>query len=244
MRIAAISDVHGNLGALDAVLADIARRGVDATVNLGDLLSGPLQPRETADRLIALDVPTIRGNHERQLLTLTTDMMGASDRYAAEAIRHDQRDWLLSLPPTLQMWDDVLLVHGTPDDDLQPFLETVDERGCRPATLHEATQRAGRTDAALVLCGHTHLPRSLRLDDGRLIVNAGSVGLQAYEEDRPYPHRIENGTPQARYVIVERGPSGWSAEFIAVDYDWDAAAALALRNGREDWARALATGRL
>jgi predicted phosphodiesterase len=56
MRIAAISDIHGNLGALDAVLADIGRRGVDVTVNLGDILSGALEPSATADRLIELDL--------------------------------------------------------------------------------------------------------------------------------------------------------------------------------------------
>ena len=68
MKIAVISDVHGNLLALQAVLADIARQGVDQTVNLGDLLSGPLQPFETAELLMAEALLTIRGNHERQLL--------------------------------------------------------------------------------------------------------------------------------------------------------------------------------
>ena len=60
MRIAAISDIHGNLDALDAVLADIALRGVDVTVNLGDIVSGHLQPRATAARLMGLGLPTIR----------------------------------------------------------------------------------------------------------------------------------------------------------------------------------------
>ena len=81
MRIAAISDIHGNLGALDAVLDDIARRGVDVTVNLGDIVSGHLQPRATAQRLMALDLPTIRGNHERQVLG-DPARMGASDAFA------------------------------------------------------------------------------------------------------------------------------------------------------------------
>lgn len=68
MKIAIISDIHGNLLALQAVLADIALQGVDQTVNLGDSLSGPLQPAETADLLMAKDFVTIKGNHERQLL--------------------------------------------------------------------------------------------------------------------------------------------------------------------------------
>ena len=69
MTIAILSDIHGNIAALDAVLADIAARGVTRIVNLGDILSGPLFPGETADRLMAMNLPTIAGNHERQLLT-------------------------------------------------------------------------------------------------------------------------------------------------------------------------------
>ena len=62
MRIAAVSDIHGNLFALDAVLADIERRGVDLIVNLGDIVSGPLLPRETAERLMSLEL----ADHPRQ----------------------------------------------------------------------------------------------------------------------------------------------------------------------------------
>jgi predicted phosphodiesterase len=68
MLFAAISDIHGNSAALDAVLADIARRGVERVVNLGDALSGPLDPAGTADRLLALDLPTVAGNHDRTLI--------------------------------------------------------------------------------------------------------------------------------------------------------------------------------
>ena len=66
MRLAILADIHGNLLALEAVLADVATRHVDLTVNLGDLVSGPLQPRETADLLMSLNLPTICGNHERK----------------------------------------------------------------------------------------------------------------------------------------------------------------------------------
>ena len=96
MKLAAISDIHGNLGALEAVLADIERRNVTVTVNLGDILSGPLQPRETAERLMELDMPTIAGNHERQVLMHVPEKMGASDRYAHERIGEVQRAWMES----------------------------------------------------------------------------------------------------------------------------------------------------
>lgn len=244
MRIAVMSDIHGNLWALDAVLADIARRNADVTVNLGDILSGPLLPAETAERLMALGLPTIRGNHERQVLEHDPARMGASDLWAHEHIAPAQREWIASLPASMRLQDDVLMVHGTPGSDLVYWMETVDPAGQRMATYAEVLERAGDAQASLILCGHTHVPRSVLLDDGRLIVNPGSVGLQAYDDDLPYPHKAENGSPHARYAIVERTASGWTVEQYAVNYDWKAAAEVAQRHGRPDWAFALRTGRM
>ena len=82
MRIAIISDIHGNLPALEAVTKDIGRRGVDSIVNLGDSLSGPLLPLETAQFLMAQDWVHLAGNHERQLLTLGSGQRGPSDEFA------------------------------------------------------------------------------------------------------------------------------------------------------------------
>ncbi|HEY1151637.1 MAG TPA: metallophosphoesterase family protein [Pseudoduganella sp.] len=244
MRIAAISDIHGNLWALEAVLADIGQRGVDMVVNLGDILSGPLMPRATAERLMALNFPTIAGNHERQVLQGDPSTMGASDLFAHQDITDEQRDWMRLLPKCLRVGEDVLLVHGTPDSDLIYFMETVTEQGARPSSHNEVLERAGNADASLILCGHTHLPRSMRLDDGRLIVNPGSVGLQAFSVEQPFPHKAENLTPHARYCIVERGAAGWSVAQHAVAYDWDSASDLAVRNNRPEWAFALRTGRM
>ncbi|MTW11574.1 metallophosphoesterase [Pseudoduganella eburnea] len=244
MRIAVMSDIHGNLWALDAVLSDIARRQVDVTVNLGDILSGPLQPAETADRLMQLDLPTIRGNHERQLLQHDPAIMGASDRWAHDHIAPGHRKWIASLPPSMHLQKDVLLVHGTPGSDLVYWMESVDPAGQRVATYDEVLQRAGDAQASLILCGHTHVPRSVLLGDGRLVVNPGSVGLQAYHGDLPHPHKAENGTPHARYAIVEQSGPGWTVEQYAIAYDWNAAAGVAQRHGRPDWAFALTTGRM
>lgn len=243
MKIAAISDIHGNLAALDAVLADIQLRGVDQIVNLGDICSGSLFPRETADRLMSLGFPTIKGNHERQILTMPVEQMGASDRYAFETLTPLHLAWLKSLPPTLRLSDEVLLVHGTPDSDLSYFLETVGPEGLRRATHSEIKDRAGAADVSVILCGHTHLARVETLDDGRLIVNPGSVGLPAYSDDRPYPHVVEAGSPHARYAIVSRDGTNWSAQMHCVEYDWEQAARVAEENGRHEWATALRTGR-
>ena len=255
MKLAAISDIHGNLPALDAVLADIAAQGVERIVNLGDILSGPLWAAATADRLMALNLPTIAGNHERQLLTQSRDRMSAADAHTDDELQPGHRAWLASLPTTLQFSDEVLCCHGTPTSDLTYFLETVEpgfavvgrgHNGVRAATLAEATERAGGAMQGvaygLILCGHTHVPRVLRLADGRLIVNPGSVGLPGFDDDHGHPHVIENRAPHARYALLERGPAGWSVALRAVAYDWDAVAQRADRESRPDWAGALRTG--
>jgi predicted phosphodiesterase len=70
MRLAIVSDIHGNFKALEAVVQDIERRSVDAVINLGDSLSGPLMPKETAQFLMAQNWTHLAGNHERQILEL------------------------------------------------------------------------------------------------------------------------------------------------------------------------------
>ena len=242
MKIAALSDIHGNFGALDAVLDDIRRQGADVIVNLGDIVSGPLYPAETVDRLIPLAFPTIKGNHERQLLAADLSRMRASDRFARGALRTGHLAWIEALPATLRLDGNVLLVHGTPQDDLTFFLETITPDGCRPATPDEVSLRAAGVDASLILCGHTHIARSVKLADGRLIVNPGSVGLQAYTDTEPFPHRIETGSPHARSAMVTSTPRGWETEFRQVEYDWNSAADRAAANGRPEWETALRSG--
>jgi putative phosphoesterase len=243
MRIAVMSDIHGNVAALEAVLGDIRRHGVDLTVNVGDSLSGPLYPRETADTLLALDLPTVRGNHDRQLVMLPPEEMGPSDLYAHACLNDTHRRWLAAQPVTLRLASDVFVCHGTPASDSDYFLEQVGPSGARCASPVEIEVRAGTCDAALILCGHTHLARSVRLPDGRLVLNPGSVGLPAYADDKPYPHVMEAGTPHARYAIAcRRGDGAWTAQFKRVRYDWTQTARIAARRGRCDWAVALRTG--
>jgi len=256
-RLAAISDIHGNLPALEAVLADIAMQGVEVVVNLGDILSGPLWAADTADRLMALDLPTIAGNHERQLLTQPRERMSASDAHTHDELLPRHRAWLAGLPPMLALSNEVFCCHGTPTSDLVYFLETTlagfegtgrGANGVRAATLGEATERAGTALAGapdgLILCGHTHVPRCERVADGRLIVNPGSVGLQAYSDEHPHVHIIETGSPHARYALLTLDAGGWRADLRSVAYDFEAAAAQAEQNGRPDWAEALRTGRM
>ena len=264
-RLAIVSDIHGNLPALECVWAEIEREGAGLVVNLGDIASGPLWPRETVQWLMAREAAepgrwrTIAGNHERQALGSDVSRMGASDAYAARALGASERAWLGALPTTQWLADDVLLCHGTPASDLVYFMETVipgfgvdGQRGVRAASLDELATRAAEMpagdtrsglSAALVLCGHTHVPRAMAVPGGPLVVNPGSVGVPAYDDIHPHPHWIENGSPEARWALVERGPHGdWHVQLRATPYDWRAAAARAQANGRGDWADALGTG--
>lgn len=249
MRLAILSDLHGNLPALEAVLAEVQRWGAETVVHLGDLLSGPLWPAATCDRLIALDALAIAGNHERQVLTLPRERMGASDAHAAAELTPRHRHWLAALPATRALGDGVWCCHGTPTSDLQYWLETVDPAapgGVREATEAEAQARAvGRpADAQLLLCGHTHQPRLRLLPDGPLVLNPGSVGLPAFDDDHPTPHHMETGSPLARWATAERRDAGWQLTLQATPYDHEAAARQAERHHRPDWADALRRGRV
>ena len=242
MRIAVVSDIHGNLPALEAVLRDAKRRGVDTTINLGDSLSGPLLPRETAEFLMARNWVQLAGNHERQIISDRPEDRSEVDVYARSQINATMLAWIASLKPVRRFDDDALLCHGTPASDSEYFLETVDSQGIRAASATEIEERLGTTDAMLVLCGHTHTPRAARGRGGALLVNPGSVGLPAYDDLQPYPHVVATGSPDARYAIVERGKEGWSAALIAVPYDHEAMAKLARQRGMSDWEHALRWG--
>jgi hypothetical protein len=132
------------------------------------------------------------------------------------------------------------------------MLETVELDGSRPATHAEIEARAatpGAPAARLIACGHTHVPRLVQTASGCTIVNPGSVGLPAYEDDHPMAppeqpavYYVETGSPHASYAIVEDVGTGWDASFHRVRYDWESAAVCAARNGRPEWAHALRTG--
>lgn len=238
-RIAVLSDIHGNLPALEAVVTAAEAKGCIRFLNLGDILSGPLWPAETADFLIRRDWPTIAGNHERQVLTLLPERMGASDAFTAPLLSDAHRAWMASLPASLAL-PGMLLVHGSPRSDVEHFLHSVDPDGIREATDAEIAERLGDAPAPLTLCGHTHVARVTQVAGGRTVANAGSVGLQAYDDDHPIPYRVENGDPRARFAIVEAG----EVTIHTVAYDHESAAAKAERDGRPDWAMALRTGRM
>ena len=247
MRIAIIADIHGNLLALEAVLADLARRGgADRIVDLGDCVSGPLWPAETFARLEMIGALTVRGNHDRRAALDPPDAMGPSDRFASERLTEPQRDWLAGLPLCIEVARSVLAFHARPDHDERYLTEIIVEGGLLRAPLAKIGKRLTGLDPSfrLLLSGHSHRPELLRLPDGRILFNPGSVGCPAYRDDTAPAHVSESGSPLARYGLVQLHPANApvSIEQHAVGYDHEAAARRAAENGRPEWAHALRTG--
>ncbi|MEF2072775.1 metallophosphoesterase family protein [Consotaella aegiceratis] len=242
-RFAAIADIHGNADALAAVLDDIVRVGIRDIVNLGDHFSGPLAADQTADLILARDMISIRGNHDRWLLDRRLEDMGPSDRAARGQLSDAHMGWLRGLPSSQTIGDAIFLCHGTPRSDTTYWLEQVLPDGQVVARGREAIEaEAAGIGASLILCAHTHLPRRVELADGRLVVNPGSVGCPAYDDDLPVYHLMQSGTAAACYAVFEKAGDGWLTSFRHVPYDTTRMAALAEAAGRPEWARAVATG--
>jgi predicted phosphodiesterase len=242
--LAVLADIHGNTPALNAVLADTTRRGVARLVNLGDTFYGPLDPGGTWEVLKDLDIPAVLGNQDRILLDAAGPM---ADQPAFGATRAalgpSGLAWLRRLPATRVVDEAVFLCHGTPADDTAYLLEDV-SGGLpvqRPCTAMAADLAWVPPGCSLVLAGHSH-HQGMTVCGGMTVVNPGSVGLPAYDDDAP-PHAMASGSPHARYALVTPARQGWTVEFVRVEYDWRAAAELARMNGRPDWAQWLLTGR-
>ena len=242
MRVAVLSDIHGNADALQAVLADVKRRGPDAIVNLGDCFSGPLDVVRTHELLSGAAITaTVRGNHDRALLDPAA--MDGWDRMAAPKVTAGLRDWLAALQPTAVL-DDIFFCHATPQDDTSYWIDAYTDDGmARRAELAGIEEKAAGISQKVMLCGHTHVARMLHLPDGRLIVNPGSVGSPGYVDDAPRDaRRVSAGTPAASYATLDRIAGRWSASLHLVPYETGPAVALAQAHGAADWVRALSTG--
>jgi predicted phosphodiesterase len=238
MRIAAISDIHGNALALQAVLADARARGFDLMVQIGDAVSGPLWPRETADILRGLDAVHVRGNHDVSLHSPEVYAPGRADRYALSVLDADTIEWIRSWPSRHAIGDDVLCFHGAPQLEDFYLLEEAPQGDPRIRPLADIERDLGGERARVMVCGHTHTQRIVSLADGTLLVNDGSVGLPAYEEPlRGGTVFVQAGSPHARYALIDVRPDSVSAELIAVEYDWRAASTQAAALGFPTWAR-------
>jgi predicted phosphodiesterase len=173
MRVAALYDVHGNLPALVAALAEVDEEGVDTILSGGDLLLGP-QPVECLELLRERGAAFIRGNCDRTVVNGADPQDPWLDRneWAAACLSDEQRDFVRSWPETVDVEVDglgrVLFCHGSPRSDEEIITAISPPKRLDPM-LDGITEN-------LVVCGHTHVQFDRRLGDRRL-VNAGSVGL-------------------------------------------------------------------
>jgi putative phosphoesterase len=212
MRVAALADIHGNLPALEAVLAEVGREKPDLMVFCGDVASGPM-PAETIDLLRTIKgARFVRGNADRGLIEAfdghaLPEMPGPYAGWAAAQLDRSQRDFLAGFEPSVQL-ENVLFCHAVPASDTDVF--TAETPQDRVAELMRGVE------AGIVVCGHTHMQFDRRVGLMR-IVNPGSVGM-------PY------GEPGAYWAIVDGG-----VEMRRTDYDRKAAAE---RISAKDWAQA------
>jgi putative phosphoesterase len=177
MRIATLYDVHGNLPALEAVLAEIPD---DATIVVGgDVVLGGAQPSETLERLRGLGdrVVWIRGNADRELKPGEPALapVGLLDATRA-ALTNEQIEFLYAQPLTAQI-DRVLFCHATPRNDLDIFTERTPEE--------RLVEIFAGVDADVVVCGHTHMQFE-RTIAGKRVINSGSVGMPYENEPGAY----------------------------------------------------------
>lgn len=246
MRLAVIADIHGNLSALEAVLDDISAQGTDLTINLGDSVSGPLDPRGTAELLMAQDMPAIIGNHDRWLWDPPGGKPPLWEEWTLPHLDETHIGWLKSLPATQTLGPDdaILACHGTPASDHENWLHLRRPGGViRKAYLSEIELHARGHAYPVILSAHTHLARAVRLPDGRFLLNPGSVGCPAYLDDRyDPPYVAETGSPEARYAILQQRNGQWTATFHLVPYDPGAMIDRARETGAEGWVEALRTG--
>jgi putative phosphoesterase len=216
-RIAAIYDIHGNLPALEAVLADVRAEGVDEIVVGGDVVPGPM-PRDCIDCLSSLDLAAhfISGNGDREVLASKRGHESAAIpeqfrevmRWNAAQLRAEDEHLLGQWPATVRLtiagWGAVLFCHATPRNDSDIFTRTTPEDRLRPIF-----ESAG---VSLVVCGHTHMQFDRTIGKTR-VVNAGSVGM-------PF------GKPGAYWLLL--GPE---VELRHTRYDLERAAERIRRSG-------------
>jgi putative phosphoesterase len=170
MRVAAISDIHGNLPALEAVLADIERETVDAIVVAGDSFSGPW-PSEVVDRLGDVGALAVHGNADRLDVIRTADSALAdwNEAHLGGARLAVAAAWPLTMELDINGLGNVLVCHATPYSDEPIYTRITPD--------DELVELLGPVDADVLVCGHTHMQYDRLLSSGLRVVNPGSVGM-------------------------------------------------------------------
>jgi len=240
VRIGLISDIHGNLLALDAVLDELEREGVDRIVCLGDVAVGP-QPAETLARVKELGCPVVMGNWDAAFISGMPrprdeigEMLVEIGKWWAGFLSPEDREFMESFEPTVELMlgsTPALAFHGSPKSYDDWIFSTTPDEEMRPMLID--------TEAPVLLGGHTHV-QMIRRYGAAVIVNPGSVGLP-FRQWWPRPVRI---SPWAEYGIVGGEGAHLSIELRRTPFDVDAFLELSRESGMphaEWWANSWLT---
>lgn len=246
MRYALISDIHSNLPALEAVLANIDGRGVDAIYHLGDLVGYAPWPNEVVELVASRGIRGISGNYDSTVATDYKHCGCRAETPRGEELYHQSYEWtrenvtretkntLSELPFRLDVRPDgghtsrpqVILVHGTPTLNTLYWTEDRPDKFCE-----KMANAAGAREGDLIAFGHTHKPWSREVGGVRLL-NTGSVG------------KPKDGDPRAGYALVETGVEIESVDILRVEYDVGRAVGAIEKSGLPDeFARQLRLGK-
>lgn len=218
MKVAVISDIHGNYQALESVILDINNEKCDKIWCLGDLAMAGPQPRMVLSYIMehGYDWTIIQGNTDKLIAEFSLDIYNALQKKMpvmanallddSDIIEQDRKDFLKNLPPRKELMVEgvsVLLVHGSPrrmNEDILPNMK-----------LSEVQEMIEGELADLILCGHTHVPCGYQTLTKKTVVNVGSVG------------RPMTGVPKACYAIIEFDRGTFTVKHKEIDYDCETA---------------------
>ncbi len=231
MRLALISDIHGNLVALETVLTAIAQRNIDTILCLGDVAAGGPQPTQVIERLQQMNCPVVMGNTDTKLLTIQpkqyedvyTQKTHDIDVWCAQQLTDSHKAYIQTFQPTLTHdlpHNRVLLAyHGSP----RSFREIL-----KPTTPDEVLEEAfAGFQADIMIGGHTHM-QMFRRYKNILVLNPGSVGAAM---DRVSPFSEMRNAPWAEYAILDTETNDLHIELFRVPFDIEKFIAITLASG-------------
>ena len=218
MKIAIISDIHGNIDALNSVLSDIEKENCSKIFCLGDIAMAGPEPSKTINRIHALiqtkDFYIIQGNTDNMLSVFSFDtynailnantVMGSAYLADSQLLTNEEKEFLKNLPEKMEFelfGIKILLVHGSPrknNENIYPNLP-----------IEEVEEMIKDTSANIIFCGHTHMPCGYQTNTEQTVVNVGSVG-------RPF-----SDSPDSCYVIMDinESTSNYTIKHKFVKYD-------------------------
>ncbi|MBS4760422.1 MAG: metallophosphoesterase family protein [Clostridium sp.] len=228
MKIAIISDIHGNIQALEAVMQNIKQEKCEKIFCLGDLAMAGPEPSKTIDKIKELQKTTdfilIQGNTDEMIANCDNQilhMLKENNPIMANALQSDiqeiseeQKLFLRNLPKQKETEIEglkILLVHGSPrknNENIYPDLK-----------IEEVEEMISQTDADIIFCGHTHMPCGYQTNTKQTVVNVGSIGRPFSEE------------PKSCYAVLEINNKEFSIKHNFINYDFKTAAEILKERG-------------